>query len=102
MTLMPGHLPEEQRKILRPVALAYRRVMRAPKEPAATRAEISRRAQKRHEDALAAATAEYRRLSPFATGDKLAVSGEVNRMIAAPWLSTPPYWVLRGSSAGLR
>jgi hypothetical protein len=32
---------------------------------------------------VAAAIAEYRRLSPFATGDKLAVSGEVNRMIAA-------------------
>jgi hypothetical protein len=30
-----------------------------------------------------AATAEYRRLRPFATGDKLAVSGEVNRLIAA-------------------
>jgi hypothetical protein len=29
-----GHLPEEQRKILRAVALAYRRVMREPEEPA--------------------------------------------------------------------
>jgi hypothetical protein len=29
MTLKPGHLPEEQRKNLRAVALAYRRVMRA-------------------------------------------------------------------------
>jgi len=95
MTLMPGHLSEEQQKILRPVALAYRRVMRAPKEPAATRAEAARRAQKRHEDALAAATAEYRRLSPFATGDRLAVSGEVNRMIAAA-INSDPEWFWRG------
>lgn len=47
MTLMPGHLPEEQRNILRAVALAYRRVMRSPEEPAATRAEEARLAQKR-------------------------------------------------------
>src|SRR5215467_8006061 len=39
MTLTSGHLPEEQRKILRAVALACRRVMRAPTPPAATRAE---------------------------------------------------------------
>jgi hypothetical protein len=45
MTLMPGHLAEEQRKILRAVALAYRRVMRAPEEPALTRAEEARLAQ---------------------------------------------------------
>jgi len=69
MTLTPGHLPEEQRKILRAVALAYRRVMRAPAEPAVTRADISQRDQKRQSDALAAAAAEYRRLSPSATGD---------------------------------
>ena len=43
MTLVPGRLAEEQRKVLREVALAYRRVMRAPAEPAVTRAEISRR-----------------------------------------------------------
>jgi len=83
MTLVPGHLHEEQRKVLREVALAYRRVMRAPQEPAVTRAEISRRDQKRQSEALAAATAEYRRLSPSARYDQLAVSGEVNRMIAA-------------------
>jgi len=41
MTLTPGHLPEEQRKILRAVALAYRRVMRAPEEPALTRADFT-------------------------------------------------------------
>ena len=72
MTLRLGHLPEEQRKILRAVALAYRRVMRAPAEP---RADISRRDQKRQSEALAAATAEYRRLSPWASGDRRAVSG---------------------------
>ena len=83
MTLMPGHLAEEQRKILREVALAYRRVMRAPQEPAVTRAEISLRDQKRQSEAIAAATAEYRRLSPYASEDQRAVSGEVNQMIAA-------------------
>jgi hypothetical protein len=66
MTLTLGHLPEEQRKILRAVALAYRRVMRAPQEPAETRAEISGRDQKRQSEALAAATAEYRRLMVLA------------------------------------
>ena len=80
---MPGHLPKEQQKILRAVALAYRRVMRAPAEAAETRAEISRRDQKHQSEALAAATAEYRRLSPAARYDRLAVSGEVNRMLAA-------------------
>ena len=40
MTLKPAHLTEEQRKILRAVALAYRRVMRALGEVAETRAEI--------------------------------------------------------------
>jgi hypothetical protein len=65
MTLTLGHLTEEQRKILRAVVLAYRRVMRAPVDPAATRAEISQRDQKRQAEALAAATAEYRRLSPY-------------------------------------
>jgi hypothetical protein len=30
-----------------------------------------------------AAIIEYRPLNPYATGDKLAVSGEVNRMITA-------------------
>jgi hypothetical protein len=95
MTLKPEHLLEDQPKILRAVALAYRRVMRAPTEPAATRAEEARLAQKRQSEALAAATAEYRRLSPMATGDKLAVSGEVNRMIAAA-INADPRWFWEG------
>jgi len=66
-TLTPSHLAEEHRKILRAVALAYRRVMRAPAEPGATRAEISRRDQKVQSEALAAATGEYRRLNPAPT-----------------------------------
>jgi hypothetical protein len=37
MTLRPEHLAGEQRKILRAVALAYRRVKRTPEEPALTR-----------------------------------------------------------------
>src|SRR5690349_23226202 len=98
MTLMPGHLAEDQQKILRAVALAYRRVMREPQEPAATRDEEARLAQKRQSEALAAATAEYRRLSPFATGDKLAVSGEANRMIAAA-INVNPEWFWHGPDA---
>jgi hypothetical protein len=40
--------------------------------------------QKRQSEALPAATAEYRRLSPWAAGDdSLAVSAEVNRIAAA-------------------
>jgi hypothetical protein len=46
--------------------------------------------QKRQSEALPAATAEYRRLSPWAAGDSLAVSGEVNRMIAA---AIPALWL---------
>jgi hypothetical protein len=98
MTLTPGHLPEEQRNILRAVALAYRRAMRAPKEPGLTRGEEARLAQKRQSAALAAAAAEYRRLSPSATGDKLAVSGEVNRMIAAA-INADPRWFWHGPDA---
>jgi len=37
------------------------------------------------------AIAEYRRLNAFPTGDKLAVSGEVNRMIAAT-INVNPRW----------
>ena len=98
MTLKPDHLSEEQRKILRAVALAYRRVMRAPAEPVLTRAEEARLAQKRQSEALAAATAEYRRLSPWATEDKFAVSGEVNRLIAAA-INADPRWFWEGPVA---
>jgi len=98
MTLKPEHLAEDQRKILRAVALAYRRVMRAPEEPTLTRADAARPAQKRQSEALAAATAEYRRLSPFATGDRLAVAGEVNRMIAAA-INVDPKWFWHGPDA---
>jgi hypothetical protein len=72
--------------------------MRAPEEPALTRAKEARLAQKRQTEALAAATAEYRRLNPFATGDKLAVSGEVNRMIAAA-INADPQWFWHGPDA---
>ena len=98
MTLKPEHLAEEQRKILRAVALTYRRVMLALQEPAATRGEETRLAQQRQTEALAAATAEYRRLNPYATGDKLAVSGEVNRMIAAA-INVNSRWFWHGPDA---
>jgi hypothetical protein len=38
---------------------------------------------------MPAATAEYRLLRPWAAGDSLAVSGEVNRIIAAAINTTP-------------
>jgi hypothetical protein len=63
-----------------------------------TRADAARLAQKRQSEALAAATAEYRRLTPLATGDKLAVSGEVNRMIAAA-INVNPHWFWHGPDA---
>jgi hypothetical protein len=53
----------------------------------------------RHSDAVNAATAEYRRLSPpWAAGDRLAVSGEVNRMIAAA-INVDPRWFWAGPDA---
>jgi hypothetical protein len=73
-------------------------VTRAPEEPALTRAEEARLAQKRQSEALAVAIAEYRRLSPRATGDNLAVSGEVNRMIAAA-INADPRWFWEGPDA---
>jgi hypothetical protein len=97
-SMKPGRLPEEQRKILRAVSLAYRRAMRAPEEPALTRADAARLAQKHQSEALAAATTEYRRLLPYATGDKLAVSGEVNRMIAVA-INADPRWSWEGPDA---
>jgi hypothetical protein len=37
-------------------------------------------AQERQRKEVDAAIAEYQRLSPYATGDSFAISGEVNRM----------------------
>jgi hypothetical protein len=79
---------------LRQGALTYRR---------------ARRAGKHRNEAVDAAIAEYRRLNPFATGDKLsqgedspaaklAVSGEVNRMIAAA-INVNPEWFWHGPDA---
>jgi hypothetical protein len=64
MTLTPGHLNEEQRKVLRQVALTYRR---------------ARRVGKHQNEAVDAAIAEYRRLSPFATGPLPSPSTPVTR-----------------------
>jgi hypothetical protein len=83
MTLKPEHLPEEHRKILRAVALTYRR---------------ARRAGKHQDEAISATIVEYRGLSPFATGDRLAVSDEVNRMIAAA-INADPRWFWEGPDA---
>jgi hypothetical protein len=63
-----------------------------------TRCEISRRDQKCQSEALAAATAEYRRLSPAAGYDRLAVSDEVNRMIASA-INVDPRWFWHGPEA---
>jgi hypothetical protein len=47
--------------------------------------------QKRQAEAIAATIEKYRQLSPYATGDTLAVSGEVNWMIAAA-INANPRW----------
>ena len=64
-----------------------------------TRAEISLRDQKRENEAVDAAMAEYRRLVPHAPAGShdadLAVSGQVNRMIAAA-IYTDPRWFWEG------
>lgn len=98
MTLTPGHLSEEEQKILPAVAPAYRSVIRAPVGVATTRAEVSRRDQKGRSEALTAAIAEYRRLTPTAPYDKLAVSDQVNRMIAAA-INVDPKWFWHGPEA---
>jgi hypothetical protein len=54
--------------------------------------DAARLAEERQNEAVDAAIAEYRRLSPFATGDKLAVWGEVNRMIAVAINVNPQYF----------
>jgi hypothetical protein len=51
----------------------------------------ARRAGKGQNEAVDAAIAEYQQLSPYATRDTLAVSGEVNRMIAAA-INVNPRW----------
>ena len=68
MTLTPAHLTDEQRNVLRPVALAYRRAYRAGASEGGC-----------HDAALR----EYRRIFPDAPPDQLAASREVNRMVAA-------------------
>jgi hypothetical protein len=68
MTLTPGHFPDEQRSVLRAVALAYRRAYRAGAS---------------HGECCDAAMQEYRRVYPDAPADQRAASHEVNSMIAA-------------------
>jgi hypothetical protein len=72
--------------------------MRAPTPPTETRADEARLAEQRQREAVDAAIAEYRRLNPYATGDKLVVSGEVNRMIAAA-INANPRWFWHGPDA---
>src|ERR1700730_5170435 len=66
--LTPAHLSNEQRNVLRPVALAYRRAYRA----GASEGEC-----------CDAALREYRRVCPDAPADQLLASGEVGRMASA-------------------
>lgn len=83
MTLSVGHLTEEQRRVLRPVVLAYRRARRAGKHPSEA-----------HDVALA----EYRRLSPDAPTDRLEASEHVNHMVAAA-INANPRWFWHGPDA---
>jgi hypothetical protein len=54
--------------------------------------------QKRQTEALAAATAAYRRLNTSAHYDRLAVSGKVNRIIASA-IAANPQWFWHGPDA---
>jgi hypothetical protein len=76
----------------------YRRVMRTPTEPAVTLGEISLRNQKRQHEAVEAAISEYRRLPPSAPDDSRAVSGDVNRMVAAA-INVDARWFWHGPEA---
>lgn len=66
--ILPEHLPEAQRPILRAVALAYRRAKRAGLDEQAS---------------FEAALAEYRRVDKAAPADRVAASHQVGIMIAA-------------------
>jgi hypothetical protein len=57
--------------------------MRFPRLQSRPNLSAGETGRKGQNEAVDAAIAEYRRLAPYATGDKLAVSGEFNRMIAA-------------------
>jgi hypothetical protein len=91
MTLTPGISRRNSGR-----TLAYRGVMRGPYSACGDACRC--RARKRQREAVDAAIAEYRRLNPYASGDKLTVSGEVNRMIAAA-INANPEWFWRGPDA---
>ena len=90
MTLLPGHLPPEQRNVLRAVALAYRRIARN-RDPNVTLAESEGRA-------VDAAILEYRRAYPDDTRSDLEVSKEVLQMIAAA-INADARWFWHGPEA---
>ena len=60
--------------------------------------DAARLAQERQMAALAAATAEYRRLTPSPSEDPRGISGEVNRMIASAIIANPR-WFWHGPDA---
>jgi hypothetical protein len=80
IALTRGHLPRDSERFLREVALDL---------------SSGEAGWQRQNEAVDAAIAEYRGLSPYATGDALAVSGEVNRMIAAA-INANPRWFWQG------
>jgi hypothetical protein len=80
MTITPTHLSNEQRKVLRPVAIAYRRAYRA----GASQGES-------HDAGLR----EYRRVCPDAPTDQLTASRDVNRMVAAA-INADTQWFWHG------
>jgi hypothetical protein len=78
-----GHLREEQRRVMRPVALAFRRAYRAGAG---------------YHRAVDAAMAEFHRLVPAAPVGELECSGFVNEIIAAA-ISANTKWFWEGPDA---
>ena len=66
---MGGNQIESSGRSCAPSLWPIGRVMRAPSPCALTRTDAARLAEERQKEAVDAAITEYRRLSPFATGD---------------------------------
>ena len=96
-SIRPEQLDDEQQKILRAVALAYRRVITAPYKPGATRADLAAgsetpgRSSRRSDRRVSAA-------KPFSSRRSARISGEVNRIIAAA-INANSEWFWRGPDA---
>ena len=87
-TINAGHLPRDDRALLREVALAFRRSYRSAQAEGLKPPDF-------YMQAVRAAEAEYRRHRPDAPPEPLAISGRVNAMIAAA-INADPQWFWNG------